>query len=265
MCFDGVVNQRGNGVRVGLISPMNALIPIAVHLDYPCTNNIVEYEACIVSLEATIDLGITTLVVFNDSTLVIFQAIREWFIRDEKFLDYHDCLQVLSRYFEYLSFNFVAKNNNQFADALATVASTIDMPQDSLMKPIEIKLRSKPSHCLQITAADPNKEPWFFDIKRYLDQTFPLMASKNDQCTLQRLATDFILYGGSLYKKYPYHVFLRCLDKSEALAIIEDIHGGECGPHMNELMLAKNILQLSYYWSTMETNCCNHVKRCHTC
>lgn len=59
MCFNGAVNQRGNNVRVVLISPTNALIPIAVRLDYPCTNNIAEYEACIVGLKAAIDLGIT--------------------------------------------------------------------------------------------------------------------------------------------------------------------------------------------------------------
>lgn len=127
MCFNGAINQRGNGVRVVLISPTNALIPIVVRLCYTCTNNIVEYEACIVSLKAVIDLGITKLKVFSNSTLVIFQATGEWFIRDEKFLNYHDCLQALSRHFEYLSFNYVARNKNQFIDALATLTSMIDM------------------------------------------------------------------------------------------------------------------------------------------
>lgn len=82
---------------------------------------------------------------------------------------------------------------------------------------------------------------------------------------MQRLATYFILHKGSLYKKSPHHVLLRCVDKSEATTIIEDIQGGECGLHMNELMLAKTILRLGYYWSTMESDCYNHVKRYHTC
>ncbi len=78
------------------------------------------------------------------------------------------------------------------------------------------------------------------------------MASKNDQRALQRLAAQFVLHGGTLYKKSPHHVLLRCVDEAEASTIIEDIHGGECGPHMNGLMLAKKILRLGYYWSTME-------------
>lgn len=112
MCFDGVVNQKGNGVRVVLISPTNAIIPIVICLYYPCTNNIAEYEACIIGLKAAIDLGITELEVFGDSVLVIFQATGEWFITEEKFLDYHDCLQALSRNFEYLSFRLVVRNRN---------------------------------------------------------------------------------------------------------------------------------------------------------
>lgn len=142
----------------------------------------------------------------------------------------------------------------------------IDMTHEYLMIPIEIKQRLKPAYCLQIIADDPKSEPWFFDIKRYLeDQTFPFLASKNDQLTLQRLATYFVLHGGSLYKKSSHHVLLRCVDNSKAAMIINDIHGGECGPHMNGLILAKKILRLGYYWLTMEADYCNHVKRCHTC
>jgi len=129
MCFNGAV----------LISPSNVIIPITICLCYPYTNNIAEYEACIINLKAAIDLGIIELEVFGDSALVIFQATREWFIREEIFLYYHDCLQALSRNFDYLSFSLVAWNRNQFADALATLASMIDMSHEALMKPIEIK------------------------------------------------------------------------------------------------------------------------------
>jgi len=90
------------------------------------------------------------------------------------------------------------------------------------------------------------------------------MTPRNDQHTLQRLTTHFVLHEGSLYKKSPHHVLLRCVDKSKVTTIIEDIHDEEYGLHMNGLMLAKKILHLGYYWSIMEANCCNHVKRCHT-
>ncbi|MBY3556078.1 transposase family protein, partial [Modestobacter lapidis] len=37
------------------------------------------------------------------------------------------------------------------------------------------------------------------------------------------------------------------------------------GPHMNGFMLAKKIMRLGYYWSTMERDCQLHVKKCHKC
>lgn len=33
------------------------------------------------------------------------------------------------------------------------------------------------------------------------------------------------------------------------------VHGGICGPHMNGHMLAKKLLGMGYYWSTMESDC----------
>lgn len=86
-----------------------------------------------IGLKAVIDLGITELEVFGNSTLVVFQATKEWFIKEEKLLDYHDFLQALSRNFEYLSFSFVVQNRNQFVDALATLDSMINMSHESLM------------------------------------------------------------------------------------------------------------------------------------
>ena len=43
-------------------------------LCFDCTNNIAEYEACILGLEVSIDLRIKHLEVYGDSTLVIYQV-----------------------------------------------------------------------------------------------------------------------------------------------------------------------------------------------
>lgn len=80
MCFDGAANQVDNGVAAMLIFPTGALIPISVRLYFLYTNNIAEYEAYIIVLKATIDLGIDELKVYGDSALVMFQATGDWFI-----------------------------------------------------------------------------------------------------------------------------------------------------------------------------------------
>jgi hypothetical protein len=46
---------------------------------------------------------------------------------------------------------------------------------------------------------------------------------------------------------------------------MEEVHGGECGPHMNGRMLAKKLLRMGYYWSTMESDCAQYVRKCEKC
>ena len=40
---------------------------------HPSTNNIVEYEACILGLETALELGIRQIEVFDDSNLILRQ------------------------------------------------------------------------------------------------------------------------------------------------------------------------------------------------
>lgn len=139
MCFDGAVNQLGYGIGDVLISLTGALIPITVRLHFPCTNNIVKYEACIIGLKVVINLGIDELEVYKDFAPIIFQVTRDWFIWEEKFLDYHECLQILSKSFEYLNFDYIVRRRNIFVDAFATLVSMIDIPQGVEMTLIEIE------------------------------------------------------------------------------------------------------------------------------
>ncbi|XP_057975958.1 uncharacterized protein LOC131163380 [Malania oleifera] len=73
MLFDRAVNVWGYGIGAILISPEGKHYPIIAKLAFPCTNNIAEYEACILGLQASMDRGIKQLIVKRDSALVIDQ------------------------------------------------------------------------------------------------------------------------------------------------------------------------------------------------
>ena len=73
MVFDGASNIMGNGIGTLNISPEGFLTPFTARLCFDCTNNMAEYEACILGLKAVIDLRIKFLSVYRDSTLVISQ------------------------------------------------------------------------------------------------------------------------------------------------------------------------------------------------
>ncbi|RVW15271.1 hypothetical protein CK203_082033 [Vitis vinifera] len=90
-------------------------------------NNIVEYGACILGLETTMKLGIRQMEVFGDSNLVLRQIQDEWKTRDMKLRPYHAYLELLVQRFDDLRYTYLPKALNQFADALATLASMIDI------------------------------------------------------------------------------------------------------------------------------------------
>ena len=80
--FYGVANQLGFGIGILLISPQGDHIPILVRLAFfdhhRLTNNVVEYEACITSLETELNLGVIQLEIHGDSNLVIQQTQGIW-------------------------------------------------------------------------------------------------------------------------------------------------------------------------------------------
>ncbi|PKI46264.1 hypothetical protein CRG98_033345 [Punica granatum] len=53
MYFDGAVNSTGSSIGAVLISPEGRHFPVAAKIDFPCTNNIAEYEAYIKHLLQT--------------------------------------------------------------------------------------------------------------------------------------------------------------------------------------------------------------------
>ncbi|KAL6311125.1 hypothetical protein AAG906_012606 [Vitis piasezkii] len=97
-------------------------IPKSVRLAFSdhhrLTNNIIEYEACI------------TLEIHGDSNLVIQQTQGIWRTRDEKLKPYHAYLDLLVDRFEELRYIHLPRVENQFVDALATLASVIEIPTE---------------------------------------------------------------------------------------------------------------------------------------
>lgn len=52
------------------------------------------------------------------------------------------------------------------------------------------------------------------------------------------------------------------MNKEEAYKLMEEVHSGVCGPHINDKMLAKKILRMGYYWTTMESDCYKLARSC---
>ena len=77
MYFDGASNALGRGVRAVPISPEGNHCPLTAKLSFDCTNNVAEYEVCVLGLQAAIENKIKKLTVYGNFALVICQLNGE--------------------------------------------------------------------------------------------------------------------------------------------------------------------------------------------
>src|ERR1043165_9347489 len=262
MYFDGASNHHGTGVGVVFKTPCGEYVPISIKLDFSHTNNEAEYEACISGLEASLDFGIKNLKVYEESILIVSQALRKWKIKEERLFPYLRRLDELAQQFENLTFEYLPRAKNQFEDALATLASMVSVPEGRPIRPLRIRLHKQPAHIMQLV----EEKPWFGDIQNYLKNgEYPMGSSKNDQRTIRSLSTSYVMNGEILYKRGWNGILLRCVDEGEARQLIEMIHGGEEGSHMYGMAMSRKIADLGYYWTTMNADCVDFVRKCHQC
>ena len=85
--------------------------------------------------------------VFGDSNLVLRQIQGEWKTRNAKLRPYHAYLELLVGRFDDLRYTHLPRAQNQFADALATLASMINIPTDTIVRPLLIELRFILAYC----------------------------------------------------------------------------------------------------------------------
>uniref|UniRef100_A0A2N9ERN4 Integrase catalytic domain-containing protein n=1 Tax=Fagus sylvatica TaxID=28930 RepID=A0A2N9ERN4_FAGSY len=157
--FDGAANAVGSGIGAVLVSPKGQQTPIAVKLGFDCTNNMTEYEACIVGLQAALEFGAYELEVFGDSLLIVSQTNGEWQARDPKLIPYQRYISRLVPKFKYLA-------------------------EGDDVRPLRIETRDIPAYCVCIeecmnVEAEIDDKPWYYDIKRFIqDREYPSRATE---------------------------------------------------------------------------------------
>ncbi|KAA3485074.1 RNA-directed DNA polymerase (Reverse transcriptase), Ribonuclease H [Gossypium australe] len=264
--FDEASKAIGNGIGAVMVSPDGDNYPFTSKLDFDCTNNMAEYEACIIGICVAIECKIKILEVYEDSALVIYQIKGEWETRNPKLINYRRLVLELIKEFDDITFCYLPRDENQIVDALATLASMVKVNKQEDVKSIQMSIYDTPTHCYNIKEKEKDDYPWYHDILQYVkNREYPNQAIENDKRTLMRLANDYVLDGEILYKRRKDQVLLKYVDAVEAKKILEEVHKGVCGTHANGFTMARQITRFGYYWSTMEGDCISYAKRCHKC
>jgi ribonuclease HI len=123
MFFDGSLMKTGADAGLLFISPLGKHLRYVLHLHFPASNNVAEYEALVNGLRIAIELGVRRLDARGDSQLVIDQVTKNSHCCDPKMEAYYDEVQRLEDKFYGLELNHIARCYNETADELAKIAS----------------------------------------------------------------------------------------------------------------------------------------------
>ena len=101
---DRSATKKVGGAGVVLISSKGETLKYAVRLQFPATNNEIEYEALLTGLSLVKALGAKSLIVQADSQLIIGQVKGDYEAKEERMQKYLKILQRLSQHFDNLDF-----------------------------------------------------------------------------------------------------------------------------------------------------------------
>jgi len=94
MFFDGALSCEGVGAGVFFVAPKNEfVIPFSYRLqwDIDYTNNVCEYEALVLGLEAANKLNIKNLEIDRDAELIVKQINQQYQAKHPRLRSYKNC------------------------------------------------------------------------------------------------------------------------------------------------------------------------------
>ena len=119
-------NRHAGGAGVVLLSPEGDMVECMVRLDFPTTNNEVEYEALVAGLDLAKVAGVTSVVIYCDSQVVTNQVNGDYECKGERMKRYLD--QVRKKVDDLKAKIIqIPKGENEQADRLAKAALAENM------------------------------------------------------------------------------------------------------------------------------------------
>ena len=213
--IDGAFNNKGSVGGLIVITPDKTEIGCALQFGFDATNNEIEYEALLAGFRLVQALGVKNLLIFSDSQLVVNQINCNYEVRDLNIIAYLERVNELLKDFERFEIRQIPQEQNQRADALAQLASTLE---GNLLRSVPIATIPKPS-ILQVEVKEvvtiDRRAIWMERIEKYLINR-ELPVDKNEARKVRLTAARYLFIDGELYKRgFSLH-FLKCLAPADA-------------------------------------------------
>ncbi|CAL2256980.1 unnamed protein product [Prunus armeniaca] len=128
--FDGSSTSKGGGAGVVLINPNGHATALLFKLDFPCSNNVAEYEAFIMGLSTAREMGAERMKVIGDSNLVLSQLQGSFAVKEVTLAPYRTAAERLINSFKQIVMEHIPGVTNRYVDALATLGSKLSFMQE---------------------------------------------------------------------------------------------------------------------------------------
>ncbi|KAL0317560.1 UNVERIFIED_CONTAM: Ribonuclease HI [Sesamum angustifolium] len=172
---------------------------ICYQFGFKASNDKAEYEALVIGMMMTHDVGAKHLVVYSDSQLIVKQVEGTYKAKEENMIHYLQQIAELKTGFKSFQLIHIPREENIKADCLSKLASTLENYKTRHITIQHLPKFRAPLNVQAISSIEV-ENPRDSMVGR---RTPP--PNRWDAAMLKSLATRFLLKGGVLYKKNPSH------------------------------------------------------------
>ncbi|RVX12534.1 Retrovirus-related Pol polyprotein from transposon 17.6 [Vitis vinifera] len=224
---DGASRSSGSEVGLLLQSPIGEHLEQAIRLGFPAFNNEAEYKVILSELDLALALSVSRLRVYSDSQLVVRHVQKEYKAKDECMARYLTKVRDTLQRFTEWTIEKIKRTENGRADAMASIVASLPI-KEAILLPVHVQTNpsvAEASTCNTIEANQADSQDWTEAIIEYL-RTGVLPKEPKQAHKTQIQTARFTLIKGHLYKRSFTDPYLRCLDHSEALYVLAELHEG---------------------------------------
>ena len=175
---------------------------------------------------------------------------------------YLEKVKLLIAQLQFFEISHVPRTKKTQADALSHLATSCS---DALGRTY-VEYLKNPS----ITGDPPKVEQvtqetnWRDPFVTYLTDGI-LPENEDEAHHIQWTSAQYILLGGSLYKRSFTQPLLKCIGPTDVDYALREVYEGIHRDHLGGRALAYKILCQGYYWPTIQKDAIDLIKRCNLC
>jgi ribonuclease HI len=124
MHFDGSCSNEGSRAGIILYSHVSKIHNLSYRLEFACTNNVTKFEALLLGIENSYNLGCGYLIIFGDSKLVVNLVRNIYSLRNKLMKLYTQTVWALISNLLYFNITHVKRELNSMVDWLVVFAAS---------------------------------------------------------------------------------------------------------------------------------------------